>query len=278
MSTPMLSDTAKTISLGGVLTHFEGAADDPYFLELQANAGGLETLRALVSRHIPRDAIVVDVGAHIGVSAIMLRRLAQRVIAFEPSPPNAEFLHRNLALNGITNVEPITMAISSDRETLQFHVAQFSAGSHVMSAGDLSRGAPMIEVPAIPLDQVELPPISFIKIDAEGHEPEVLAGARQLMMRDRPLILMEINIWCLTAYADHNPGALIRQLWDRFDVWAPTADGDLIPLDSGLIFLHRTITETRGGGEIVLRPRLGAEMPTLPELSWPAAAIAALRP
>jgi FkbM family methyltransferase len=85
-----------------------------------------------------------------------------------------------------------------------------------MSAGDLSQGAPAVEVPAISLDQIDLPRIDFIKIDVEGHEPEVLAGARRLLARDRPFVLMEINIWCLTAYADHNPGTLIRRLWERF--------------------------------------------------------------
>jgi FkbM family methyltransferase len=152
------------------------------------------------------DATVLDIGANIGLSAITLARLAKKVIAFEPSPPNAMFLRKNLNHNGISNVELVDAAASNQADILQFHVAQFGAGSHVVSGGDLSRGAPTINVPAKCLDEIELPPISFIKIDVEGHEPEVFAGARRLLARDRPLIFMEINIWCLTAYADHNLG------------------------------------------------------------------------
>ena len=272
----MSPDTVKTVCLCGVPTHVEGAADDPYFSSLEENAQGLEALWAIASRHVPRDATVLDIGANIGLSTIILGRLAKKVIAFEPSPPNTMFLRRNLDLNGISNAEVVDAAASNQDGMLQFHVAQFGAGSHVVSVGDLSRGAPTIDVPALCLDNIELPPINFIKIDVEGHEPEVLAGARRLLARDRPLIFMEINIWCLTAYADHNPGALVRKLWEKFEVWRPTATGDLIPLESGLTFLHRTVAETGGGADVGLRPRAGVDMPTLPELSWPEAALAEL--
>jgi FkbM family methyltransferase len=274
---PSPSNTAKIVFLRGIPTYFEGAADDPYFLVLEENAAALEPFGALVSQHVSRDSTVIDVGANIGLSTIALARFAKHVIAFEPSPPNAAFLRRNLDLNRITNVEIVTAAASSEPGTLQFHVAQFGAGSHVMSDGDLSIGAPMIEVPAVPLDHMDLPPIGFIKIDVEGHEPEVLAGAQRLLAQDRPLIFMEVNIWCLTAYADHNPSALIRTLWKKFEVWSPTFDGNILPLESGLNFLYETILQKGGGADLVLRPRKGLQMATLPELSWPQAAIAVLR-
>jgi predicted RNA methylase len=92
----MLSGTVKTISMRGIPTHFEGAADDPYFLALEENAQGLEALGAVVSRHVPCDATVIDVGANIGLSAITLARRAKKVMALEPSPPNVSFLRRNL--------------------------------------------------------------------------------------------------------------------------------------------------------------------------------------
>jgi hypothetical protein len=60
----LLPGTAKTISMGGMPTHFEGGADDPYFLALEENARGLEALGAVVSRHVPRDATVLDIGAN----------------------------------------------------------------------------------------------------------------------------------------------------------------------------------------------------------------------
>lgn len=106
-----------------------------------------------------------------------------------------------------------------------------------------------------------------MKIDAEGHEPEILAGARSLLARDRPMIYMEINIWCLCAFAGHSPRTLVKTLWERFDV--ENARG--APLNDPYGFLHETIT--RGGvADVLLRPKASIQMPTLSELTWPASA------
>lgn len=269
---------AKTVVLGGVPTVLEGAADDPYFQALEGQAAALDGLAALIQRQVPRNSTVIDVGANIGLSTILLARMTERVIAFEPSPPNAAFLRRNLERNGIINVDIRAAAASSEPGTLRFHVAQFGAGSHVVTGGHIAGGAvSTIDVPAVTLDQADLPEVAFIKIDAEGHEPNVLAGARRLLAKDRPLIYTEVNIWCLSAFAGHSPGALVRTLWSAFEVWKPEADGQTSPLPDGYGFLHDTVVHARGIADVVLRPRPGVPMPSLPELTWPEPALAALR-
>lgn len=166
----------------------------------------------------------------------------------------------------------------TSRGPLRFHVAQFGAGSHVVAPGHVSGGAvPTVDVPAVTLDGTDLPPIAFIKIDAEGHDPDVLAGAGQLLARDRPLIYTEVNIWCLSAFAGHSPGALVRKLWEVFEVGKPEKDGQISPLPEAYGFLHDTIVHAQGIADIVLRPREGVPMPSLPELTWPEAAVAALQ-
>jgi Integrase core domain len=62
-----------------------------------------------------------------------------------------------------------------------------------------------------------------------------------LSKRDRPVIFMEVNLWCLIAYGYHSPSALIRELWRKFEVWTPTADGEISSLPSSLTFLHEAI-------------------------------------
>jgi len=268
----------KSVMLGGTPTLLEGAADDPYFEAIQHHAAGLDGLAALVARHVLPSSTVIDVGANIGLSTILLARLARHVVAYEPSPPNVAFLRRNLALNGIANVEVRAAAASSRPGALQFHVAQFGAGSHVVPSGHVSGGiTETVKVPAVTLDGETLSFIAFIKIDAEGHEPDVLAGARRLLARDRPLIYTEINLWCLSAFAGHSPGALARTLWRTFEVGKPEADGQVSPLWDAYGFLHDLIVHNGGMADIVLRPREGADMPTLPELAWPEPAVALAR-
>ena len=268
---------AKLVRLGGVETVLEGAADDPYFQGIEQHALSLDGLAALVASQVPQASTVVDVGANIGLSTILLARSAQRVIAFEPSPTNVDYLRRNLALNGITNVEVVAAAVSDRRSTLRFHVAQFGAGSHVVAAGHvLNSTIAAIDVPAVTLDEALTVPVSFMKIDAEGHEPDVLAGARAVLARDKPLIYTEINVWCLSAFAGHSPGAFVRTLFRAFDVGAPQPDGQVRPLPDGYGFLHDLIVHNKGMADIVLRPRPDVAMPSLPELAWPEPALAAL--
>lgn len=269
---------AKTVKLGGVPTVLEGAVDDPYFQAVEGHTAALDGLAALVARQVPRGSTVIDVGANIGLSTILLARIAERVIAFEPSPLNVAFLRRNLERNGITNVEVHAAAVSDTPGTLRLHVTQFGAGSHVVAAGHVSGGAvPTVDVPAVTLDGTDLPPVAFIKIDAEGHDPDVLAGAGRLLARDRPLVYTEVNIWCLSAFAGHSPGALVRKLWQAFEVGKPEQDGRISPLPDAYGFLHDTIVHAQGIADIVLRPREGVPMPSLAELTWPEPALAASR-
>ena len=257
----------KIIRLGGVETKIHGNSDDLYFQGLENNAVGLDFLVG-VANGIPADAVVLDIGANIGLSTILLARRFAQVIAYEPSPVNAGFVRENLADNGIKNVVVKAVAISNEARTLRFHEAQFGAGSHVVSQEHLAADRiPTINVPALPLDSETLPRIAFMKIDAEGHEPEVLAGARSLLARDLPLIYMEINIWCLCAFAGHSPGTLVKTLWERFAV----RDAGGKPLPDPYVFLHDTIT--RGGvTDVLLQPKSGVPMPGLAELTWPASA------
>lgn len=77
--------SARTVMLGGLPTVLEGAADDSYFQAIEGQAAALDGLAALIQRQVPRNATVIDVGANIGLSTILLARMTQRVIAFEPS-------------------------------------------------------------------------------------------------------------------------------------------------------------------------------------------------
>lgn len=69
----------------------------------------------------------------------------------------------------------------------------------------------------------------------------------------------------------------MRTLWQAFEVSQAGADGETAPLPDGHDFLHDTIMHHRGMADIVLRPREGMPMPSLPELSWPEAALTVLR-
>jgi len=149
---------------------------------------------------------VVDVGAHIGLYAIALaRRVGEggRVIAIEPDPGNAELMEQNVRVNQLCNLEIVRAAAGAhDGETAFIalnsnvsHVAAIVSHNRELGAGAFARGT--VRVPMVALDTLLAGlPVNFIKIDVEGYEEPVLAGACELLRdaRRRPrAILLEVH-------------------------------------------------------------------------------------
>jgi FkbM family methyltransferase len=141
---------------------------------------------------------VIDVGANIGHYTLKLSSLVGsegRVLAFEPVPRTFELLASNCAMGGYRNVTLMNVAASSAIGIVSMAVPEWPAGvrnfyrAHVSEHG---AGENSYQVMAIPIDSLELPRrISFVKIDAEGHELEVVRGMTRLVVRDRPIIIAE---------------------------------------------------------------------------------------
>ncbi|MGE3806483.1 MAG: FkbM family methyltransferase [Gemmataceae bacterium] len=147
---------------------------------------------------------ILDVGANLGLTALLFSQLAPagRVAAIEPVPASYELLARNLAYNRCTNVSAFPFAASACTATLRMECpAWFLAGAHVLPEVEDFPNTATVEVPARRLDdefaQLGLQGLDLIKIDTEGYELEVLAGAAQLIEKYRPTVLLEMNHYCL---------------------------------------------------------------------------------
>jgi FkbM family methyltransferase len=142
--------------------------------------------------YISRGSTVIDCGAALGDHTIFyLQKVGAQgqVIAFEPHPLQFECLRRNCP-------QAICYrAALGDREdsVWLFHQPDIVAGSRLI---DPALQWPMSQVARTRLDQIlgRLDsPISFIKIDVEGCETEVLRGANRTIMTHRPVIWCELN-------------------------------------------------------------------------------------
>jgi FkbM family methyltransferase len=145
----------------------------------------IEMLDALV----PRGSVAFDVGACVGLYSLLLSRRCSRVFAFEPLPRNIRYLERTLAANRVNNVTVVPWAVS-DAHTL----AQLNEGENCA----LSSLGPEGRQPAVTVscDQfVErygaVPRV--LKVDVEGAEAAVLRGARRLLARVKPLVLVSTH-------------------------------------------------------------------------------------
>jgi len=150
-------------------------------------------------------ALVVDVGANLGWHALHAakhRNVAQ-VIAFEPDPFNAWLLHRNVTENGAGNVIVETRALGARPGVATlFHYKSSNAGRHSLAVdhGFGSRQVPLIDLDGA-LSELGFAGrrIALIKIDVEGYEPAVLAGARGALARSDAVLMEYSPDWSRAA-------------------------------------------------------------------------------
>jgi FkbM family methyltransferase len=137
---------------------------------------------------------IVDVGANIGLHSLAWSRLAP-VVALEPAPDAFAALEANVTENALQHrIRTLRTAAWDTVGDVDFFVATDSGLSSLKD----TRHGPIrerIKVPCTTLDVLaaELPlPIGLLKIDVEGLERTVIAGAAELLQRDRPVLMVEI--------------------------------------------------------------------------------------
>ncbi len=133
---------------------------------------------ALVLHGLRPEDLFVDVGANIGVYSVLASGVADaQTLAFEPIPATYALLQRNLRVNGLeSRVEALALGLGAQPGVLHF-TAGLDTVNHVAAASDGQET--QVEVPVQTLDSVldgRVP--RMIKIDVEGWETEVLAGAQ----------------------------------------------------------------------------------------------------
>ena len=156
LSTRIADDEArKTVRIGRRNFTVFGAPGDEYFQTLQVQIETYPALMRYATAHLEPDSVVLDVGANIGLTALMLCSLVPRghVYAIEASPINVDYLRRNLAANGLTNCTVIETAVGNEAGELLLHTS--GAGSHIMTNSHMYQEEwASIKVPVVTIDQM----------------------------------------------------------------------------------------------------------------------------
>lgn len=135
----------------------------------------------------------VDAGAHRGSYCYFLARMCPQVYAYEPNPVMRDYLQHVVRDNVIVS----DAGLSNQCGESQFVVPNSQRG-YRNTAGTLETNlyvgdAARFAVRTVRLDDEQLENVGFIKMDIEGHELQALAGARRLLERDRPTMLIEVR-------------------------------------------------------------------------------------
>lgn len=142
--------------------------------------------------YIPRTGTVIDVGACLGDHTMSYAKMVGQfgiVVAVEPNPVAFECLEYNMRL--YPQVRTIECALGrrmSSGSLLPPLNESDNLGAMAVQPGNGSLRFTSLDILAVFLKRVD-----FIKIDAEGSEPEILAGAGETLKRFRPVLLIEVN-------------------------------------------------------------------------------------
>lgn len=169
--------------------------------------------------------IVVDAGANMGAHTLNLARCVGprgRVLAFEPTVGAFARLQRNIALNpdlAASIVARQAMLVSEPGQAVEpsAYASWRIDGASSPDSHPLHLGTPISTLGAVgtTLDAAtkDQRPVKLIKLDVDGHELEVLGGAKELLHRDHPLIVMELAPYTM-AERGQDPRKLYELLRD----------------------------------------------------------------
>ena len=145
-------------------------------------------VEALLAALLTGRGCFLDVGANIGFYSVLLEPLVTRVLAFEPDARARATLERNVA--GLTAITIMPVAVGDRDGTAAFCLDDTSETSHLAADGE-GISVRMVTLDAVVGDQQLT--VEAIKTDVEGHDLEVLHGARSLLATQRPIVVSELQ-------------------------------------------------------------------------------------
>lgn len=144
---------------------------------------------------LPGDT-VIDVGANFGWYTNLFGKLVSdtgTVVSFEPNDEIVDILKSNVSLNKLDDVVQVKeLGISDKQGNLYFSV---NAGQSGLAEVTSEKTDLSIQVSTLNIElQYLVGKISFVKVDVEGHELEVLRGGVDLFAHvNRPNLMVEFN-------------------------------------------------------------------------------------
>jgi FkbM family methyltransferase len=148
----------------------------------------------------PREGdVVFDFGAYCGVSTYVFSKCvgeSGRVFSFEPDATSHALLLRNIERHGLGNVTPLRLAVAASSGEAEFN-QEGTLGSVLTRHSPRATTGAVTKVPTISFsdacERFGLP--TFVKIDIEGSEIEVLESSRELLKNNSIQFALDTHHW-----------------------------------------------------------------------------------
>lgn len=184
---------------------------------------GYELETALLLTRLCRgDSAFFDVGSNWGYFSLLMAAQAEfsgPIFAFEPNPRAFADLQDTIQqadLNERIHACPVGLGSRRSQRPI-YEVDPFNTGAARLGSGAAIDGEPSAQVER--LDDLPLPDPAFIKIDAQGMEADILAGARTLLTTARPMVIFESFLSYATPTQTCGPIDLLQSM--DYRIFAP---------------------------------------------------------
>lgn len=176
-----------------------------YIRKLKSYSEKDETDLEVIKHLVGSGDIVIDIGANIGLYTLFLSKYVGdrgHVYSIEPIPQTFEILSNNVKNLMPNNVTVYNFGISDKSGTAIMEIPKYNSNienfyqATLVDSSKHKNSLRKITVNLISLDKLKSErkeKIAFIKIDAEGHEFEVLNGAKKIINLYKPALLVELS-------------------------------------------------------------------------------------
>ena len=165
-----------------------------------------ETEINLVKKLIKPGTDSIDIGVYRGVYSYEMSKYSKKVHSFEPNPIIFAYINKNLK-KFINNIELYNCALSNQSKIINLKVPirnaevskenfeeYYQMGLATIHEENNFKNFENFQIETKTIDEMFFSDqISFIKIDVEGHELSVIDGAKKLIKKDKPALLVEIE-------------------------------------------------------------------------------------
>ena len=235
---PLGPDLGRVRLAGGLQLYVDPQDGDISASLIQRGYWERWTTLSVLSLIRPGDRIV-EVGANLGYYTVLMADAVGpqgSVLALEANPRLADLAQRSLALNGLDDRARVLAQAALDRTgTVSFVTSRtVSGGGHVAVLDQPPfPDSEVIEAHAARLDDLVEGRIDLIRMDAEGSEPFVMAGAERILSDNRDIVVcMEWSPIQIVSRTE--PAAFVdRMSADGFRFWSMERDAKLTPLSAG---------------------------------------------
>ncbi|MEO6220331.1 MAG: FkbM family methyltransferase [Ginsengibacter sp.] len=161
-----------------------------------------EPAQLLLFNYVKAGMNVIDIGANIGATTLNLAKTVGstgKVFSFEPGPYNCQKASENISLNKLSNIKLINQGLGHEKTTaFLYNVNPNNRGmQRLLKDNGKSVSYEKTEVEIDTLDnsmkKFNIPAPSFIKIDVEGYELNVLKGAIETITKYLPALFVELD-------------------------------------------------------------------------------------